>query len=55
LHEQRFASRKDAVPQGRAIADLPDGAMVAIDGVPHARGDRAGPGETAIAELSPCL
>ena len=41
LHEQRFASRKTAAPQERNIADLPDGAMVAIDGEPHAvRGDR---------------
>jgi hypothetical protein len=41
LHQQRFASRKTAMAQECAIADLPDGAMVAIDGVPHAvRGGR---------------
>ena len=41
LHEQRFASRKKNVTQERAIADLPDATMVAIDGAPHAvRGDR---------------
>ena len=41
LHEQRFASRKKDVTQERAIADLPDAAMVAIEGVPHAvRGNR---------------
>ena len=41
LHEQRFASRKAAVAQECVIADLPDGAMVAIDGAPHAvRGER---------------
>ena len=41
LHEQRFASRKNDVMQERAIADLPDATMVAIEGVPHAvRGDR---------------
>jgi hypothetical protein len=41
LHEQRFASHKVAATQECNIADLPDAAMVAIDGVPHAvRGDR---------------
>ena len=41
LHEQRFASRKTAIAQACVIADLPDGAMVAIDGAPHAvRGER---------------
>jgi hypothetical protein len=41
LHEQRFASRTTAVAQNCAIADLPDGAMFAIDGAPHAvRGER---------------
>lgn len=41
LHAQRHASRKNAVMQDRAVADLPDGAMIAIDGVPHAvRGAR---------------
>ena len=41
LHEQRFASRKKDVTQERAIADLPDATMVAIEGVPHAvRGAR---------------
>jgi hypothetical protein len=40
LHEQRFASRKKNVTQERAIVDLPDATMVAIEGVPHAvRGD----------------
>ena len=36
LHEQRFASRTAPVAQERDIATLPDGAMVAIDGVPYA-------------------
>jgi hypothetical protein len=41
LHEQRFASRRNAVAQDCAVATLPDGAMVAIDGAPYAvRGDR---------------
>jgi hypothetical protein len=41
LHEQRFASRRQAVTQECAIATLPDGAMIAIDGTPYAvRGDR---------------
>jgi hypothetical protein len=41
LHEQRFASRKKNVTQECDVATLPDGAMVAIDGAPHAvRGDR---------------
>jgi hypothetical protein len=41
LHEQRFASRGTAPTQQRAVADLPDGAMLAIDGVPYAvRGAR---------------
>ncbi len=41
LHEQRFASRKTTVRQDCAIADLPDAAMIAIDGAPYAvRGDR---------------
>ncbi len=41
LHEQRLASRKTAVLQDCAVADLPDAAMIAIDGAPHAvRGDR---------------
>ncbi len=41
LHAQRHASRKNAVAQECAVADLPDGAMVAIEGVPHAvRGER---------------
>jgi hypothetical protein len=41
LHEQRFASRQDAVAQDCDVAALPDGAMVAIDGAPYAvRGDR---------------
>jgi hypothetical protein len=41
LHEQRHASRKKAVPEECTIADLPDGAMVAIDGEPYAvRGAR---------------
>jgi hypothetical protein len=41
VHEQRFASRKNDVTQERAIADLPDATMVAIEGVPHAvRGGR---------------
>ncbi len=41
LHAQRHASRKQAVAQACAIADLPDGAMIAIEGVPHAvRGAR---------------
>ena len=34
LHEQRFASRTTAVAHECAIADLPDGAMIAIDGAP---------------------
>ena len=41
LHEQRFASRKKTVTQEYDVAALPDGAMVAIDDVPHAvRGAR---------------
>ncbi len=41
LHAQRFASRGTAPAQPRAVADLPDGAMVAIDGAPYAvRGAR---------------
>jgi hypothetical protein len=41
LHEQRFASRSTAVAQDCAIASLPDGAMVAIDGAPYVvRGER---------------
>ena len=36
LHEQRHASRKQAASQERRIADLPDGAMVAIDGEAYA-------------------
>jgi hypothetical protein len=41
LHAQRHASRKNAVARECAVADLPDGAMVAIEGVPHAvRGER---------------
>lgn len=41
LHEQRHASRKNAVSRQCDIAALPDGAMVAIDGAPHAvRGER---------------
>jgi hypothetical protein len=41
LHEQRFASRTKNITQERAIADLPDGAMVAIGGAPYAvRGDQ---------------
>ena len=37
LHAQRHASRpKTARSPEVAVADLPDGAMVAIDGVPHA-------------------
>ena len=41
LHEQRFASRKTDVAQDCDVADLPDGAMIAIDGAPYAvRGDR---------------
>lgn len=42
LHAQRHASRKSA-PAAAAcrLADLPDGAMVALDGAPYAvRGDR---------------
>lgn len=41
LHEQRSASRKTTPGQECNVAALPDGAMVAIDGVPHAvRGGR---------------
>jgi hypothetical protein len=41
LHEQRFASRRQAVTQEYAVATLPDGAMVAIDRTPYAvRGDQ---------------
>src|SRR5262245_59787543 len=42
LHEQRRASRKNAPASDACrVADLPDGAMVAIDGQPYAvRGDR---------------
>jgi hypothetical protein len=41
LHAQRHASRKNPIAQDCAVADLPDGAMIALDGVPHAvRGDR---------------
>ena len=41
LHAQRHASRKNAVTQDCAVADLPDGAMIAIDGVAYAvRGAR---------------
>jgi hypothetical protein len=41
LHEQRFASRRQAVAQDCAVATLPDGAMVAIDRTPYAvRGER---------------
>lgn len=41
LHEQRHASRKNGVTQDCALADLPDGAMVAIDRAPYAvRGPR---------------
>lgn len=36
LHGQRHASRKDAVARDCAVSDLPDGAMIAIDGAPHA-------------------
>ena len=36
LHAQRFASRGTATTQDCTVADLPDGAMVAIDGVPYA-------------------
>ena len=36
LHEQRHASRKQAVPQDCDVAALPDGAMIAIDGAPYA-------------------
>jgi hypothetical protein len=36
LHEQRHASRKQAASQECRLADLPDGAMVAIDGEPYA-------------------
>jgi hypothetical protein len=41
LHAQRFASRGTVLTQQCAVADLPDCAMVAIDGVPYAvRGAR---------------
>jgi hypothetical protein len=41
LHEQRFASRQKTVTPACDAAALPDGAMVAIDGEPHAvRGAR---------------
>ena len=41
LHEQRIASRKSTAAQDRAIADLPDATMIAIDGTPYAvRGER---------------
>jgi hypothetical protein len=41
LHEQRLASRKAAHAEECDVASLPDGAMVAIDGVAHAvRGAR---------------
>ena len=41
LHEQRFASRKSTAAEDRAVADLPDATMIAINGAPYAvRGDR---------------
>ena len=41
LHEQRLASRETAVAEECNVGDLPDGAMVAIDGAPYAvRGER---------------
>jgi hypothetical protein len=41
LHEQRLASRRATRVEYCTIADLPDGAMVAIDGAAHAvRGGR---------------
>ncbi len=36
LHEQRHASRKNAVSHDCDVAALPDGAMIAIDGAPYA-------------------
>jgi len=36
LHEQRHASRRHAASQECFVADLPGGAMVAIDGAPYA-------------------
>ena len=41
LHEQRCASRTRSLTQECDVATQPDGAMIAIDGAPHAvRGDR---------------
>ena len=53
LHEQRFASRKKAVTQECAIADLPDGAMVAIDGVASC-GARRSPAALVVRGLRRC-
>ncbi|WP_119302572.1 hypothetical protein [Dongia deserti] len=41
LHDERRASRRDAVAQKHIVADLPDSAMIAIDGAAYAvRGQR---------------